>query len=111
MDRRYRHQEGLWHILFVPVVLEDKLEGCAFWIFYAAIDPAKIEADEERRNGFILAALTTIRTFLMQRENIQKTSELSILNREALEIGKKTSLQEIADTALDILDNEKNWRP
>ncbi|HOE76454.1 MAG TPA: GAF domain-containing protein [Rectinema sp.] len=100
-----------WHILFVPVVLEDKLEGCAFWIFYAAIDPGKIEADEERRNGFILAALTTMRTFLMQRENIQKTSELSILNREALEIGKKTSLQEIADTALDILDKEKNWRP
>jgi len=99
------------HILFVPVVLEDKLEGCAFWIFYTAIDPGKIEADEERRNGFILAALTTMRTFLMQRENIQKTSELSILNREALEIGKKTSLQEIADTALDILDKEKNWRP
>ncbi|HOM93166.1 MAG TPA: PAS domain S-box protein, partial [Rectinema sp.] len=46
------------HILFVPVVLEDKLEGCAFWIFYTAIDPGKIEADEERRNGFILAALT-----------------------------------------------------
>ncbi len=99
------------HILFVPVVLEDMLEGCAFWIFYTAIDPVKIEADEERRNGFILAALTTMRTFLMQRENIQKTSELSILNREALEIGKKTSLQEIADTALDILDKEKNWRP
>lgn len=99
------------HILFVPVVLEDKLEGCAFWIFYTAIDPGKIEADEERRNGFILAALTTMRTFLMQRENIQKSSELSILNREALEIGKKTSLQEIADTALDILDKEKNWRP
>jgi len=113
-DRLYKmviQKDQPRYILFSPVLLEGKLEGCVFWIFSTEIDHEKIESDEERRNTFILAALTTIRTFLMQRENTQKTSELSILNKAALEIGNKKNLEEIADTALDILDKEKNWRP
>jgi len=96
-----------WQILFMPIIPEDKLEGCAFWIFYTAIDTDKIEADEERRNDFIQAALIALRTFLIQRDNNRKTSELSILNKIALEVGRKTSLQEVADTTLSILEEKR----
>jgi len=104
-------EDQSWQILFMPIIPEDKLEGCAFWIFYTAIDTDKIEADEERRNDFIQAALIALRTFLIQRDNNRKTSELSILNKIALEVGRKTSLQEVADTTLSILEREKNWQP
>ncbi len=70
-----------------------------------------IESDGERRSAFILAATTAVKTLFIQWDNTQKSTDLAILHRATLEIGKMNSLQQIADAALEILEKEKGWHP
>jgi PAS domain S-box-containing protein/putative nucleotidyltransferase with HDIG domain len=103
---------GQWgSILLAPLVLDNEPKGYFFWIFAAGFLPEKIEADAERRNTFVLAALTTVKIFLTGRDNARKSTDLAILHRATLEIGKMNSLQQIADVALEILEKEKGWHP
>ncbi len=98
-------------ILFEPLVLEGELKGCVFWIFDHDTLSETISADAERRKTCALAVLTALKAFLMGRDNLQKNTDLAILHRATLEIGKMNSLQQIADVALEILDREKGWHP
>jgi len=87
------------------------LEGYLFWIFTTGVLPEAVEADAERRNTCMLAATSAVKTFLMRRENTQKSTDLAILHQATLEIGKMNNLQQIADMALEILEREKSWHP
>lgn len=98
-------------ILFEPLVLNGELRGCVFWIFDHDTLPKTISADAERRKTCALAVLTALKAFLMGHDNLQKNTDLAILHRATLEIGKMNSLQQIADVALKILDKEKGWHP
>jgi len=98
-------------ILFEPLVLNGELRGCVFWIFDRNTLSKTISADAERRKTCALAVLTALKAFLMGHDNLQKNTDLAILHRATLEIGKMNSLQQIADVALKILDKEKGWHP
>jgi PAS domain S-box-containing protein/putative nucleotidyltransferase with HDIG domain len=99
------------NILLVPLVLDGEIDSYFFWIFDAGLPSAVIEADEERRNTYLLAALSTIKAYRVRWDNVQKNTDLAILHRATLEIGKMNSLQQIAEVALEILEKEKGWHP
>ena len=98
-------------LFFEPLVIDDELKGGLFWIFDHSALSETIRADVERRRTCALAVLTALKAFLMRRDNLQKTTDLTILHRATLEIGKMNSLQQIADVALEILEKEKGWYP
>lgn len=98
-------------ILLVPFFYETAIIGCFFWIFQGSVRQNMIKNDSDRRDTFILAAFTAIKTFIMRQDNEKKTSDLAILHRIAIEIGEKGNLQQIADGTLELLAKERNWSP
>ncbi len=101
------HQE----VLLAPFFYQDQLEGSFFWIFPHTMALKSLRDDDARRQAFILAASTAMTNFMMRLDNQHKSSDLAILHRAAIEIGKMGNLQQIANTALDILLKEKSWAP
>lgn len=98
-------------VLIEPTTFDDRHKIGFFWIFSTEFPSENIEADRERRNTFLIAAITALRAAYMRLDNLHKTSDLAILHRATLEIGKMNSLQQIADAALGILEKEKGWHP
>ncbi len=80
-------------VLVEPFRYTETIEGCFFWIFPDTVLRAMLIGDGERR------------------DNERKSSDLAILHRAAIEIGKAGNLQKIANTTLELLANEKGWAP
>jgi len=98
-------------VLLEPFFYADQLEGCFFWIFPHGVRLEMLQNDADRRDAFIRAALASMKNFMMSLDNQQKSSDLAILHRAAIEIGKMSGLQQIADAALELLAKEKSWAP
>lgn len=94
-----------------PFVMDGRAFGCFFWTFKKGGIPIRLDEDKERLKAFSLAVLSSIKTFFLRQENVQRTSDLGILHQATLQIGKIDNLQDIANTVLDILQKEKGWRP
>ena len=94
-----------------PFVMDGRAFGCFFWTFEKGGIPIRLDEDKERLKAFSLAVLSSIKTFFLRQENVQRTSDLAILHQASLQIGKMDNLQDIANTVLDILQKEKGWRP
>ncbi len=98
-------------VFLAPFFYADQLEGCFFWIFTHDARQEMLRNDSERRNAFILAVITLMKNFMMRLDNRQKSSDLAILHRAAIEVGKMSDLQQIANAALELLEKEKAWAP
>ncbi len=98
-------------VLLAPFFYADQLEGCFFWIFPHVVELKPFQDDDARRQAFIVAASTAMTNFLIRLDNQHKSSDLAILHRAAIEIGKMGDLQRIAESALEILEKEKSWVP
>lgn len=94
-----------------PIAMDDTMLGCLFWIFRKGSIPISLDFDTERLKTFSFEVSRALKTMFLMQENARRASDLIILYRATLQIGKMDKLQDIANAVLDMLQKEKGWYP
>lgn len=98
-------------VVLQPIAIDDTLIGSLFWLFRKGNIPISLDFDRERLETFSFEVSRALKTVFLIQENVQRLSDLNILYRATLQIGKMDKLQDIANTVLDMLKKEKGWYP
>ncbi|HOV94886.1 MAG TPA: HD domain-containing protein [Spirochaetales bacterium] len=104
--------DATWgHLYLSPFFLGEALYGFMFWLFPTDPISSLIEHDDDRRDTFLKAAVASMTTALAQQSRLQQAANLAVLYQLVRELSKKSTLHEIAETTLELIEKEKGWCP